>query len=82
MTKIDMDKHTDREIINGLVALPAGKFLAVLNGLSAISQKMETRGKLIASEGSNEVVEKMVRQLFEDENDSQRTHKRTHRRDF
>lgn len=66
MSKIDLSSYSDKEIVAAFFSLPAGKFLAVMNAMSAISQKMERRGKLIAQESSDEVIDSLIRQLFED----------------
>lgn len=65
MSKLELNKYTDREIVSGVFDLPAHKFMSVMNAMAAITQRLETRGKLIAQDKSNENVDKMLRDLFE-----------------
>ncbi len=67
MSKLNLNDYSDRELVAAFFNLPARKFMTVMNAMGAISQRMEKRGKLIAQDSSDEVVENMLRQLFEDE---------------
>lgn len=67
MSKLDLSTHSDREIVKALLNMRFDKLLAVMNAMGAIAQRMEKRGKLIAQDNSDEVVENMIRQLLEDE---------------
>ena len=69
MSKLNLNSYTDREIVSAFFSLKANKFMSVINALGAISKRMEKRGQLIAQENSDEAVESMIRQLFEEEND-------------
>lgn len=66
MSKLNLNDYSDREIVAAFFSLSAQKFLSVMNALAAIAQRMEKRGKLIAQDNSDEAVESMIRQLFEE----------------
>lgn len=65
MTKLDLTKHSDKEIVKAIFQLPAGKFIQVINAISAISVKAEKRGQFIAEDQGDEIVNDMIKQLFE-----------------
>lgn len=67
MSKLDLNKYEEREIVAAFFALKASKFLTVMNGLTAVAKRMETRGETIGKDHSEEAVERMIRQLFEGE---------------
>ena len=67
MAKLNLSNHTDREIVSAIFGLPAQKFLSVINAVAAVSQQMEKRGKTIAQQDSDDVIEDMMRRLFEGE---------------
>jgi len=67
MSKLNLNEYSDREIVAAFFSLSAQKFLSVMNAMGAISERMQKRGKLIAQENSDEIVEKLIRDLFEDE---------------
>ena len=63
--KVDFDRYTDREIVSAVMALPAAKFLRVLNGISAVSLKFQKRGELIARDISEAEIDEIIRKLGE-----------------
>lgn len=67
MPKLNLNDYSDREIVAAFFNLSARKFITVMNAMGAISERMQKRGNLIAKDSSDEVVENMLRQLFEDE---------------
>lgn len=67
MSKLDLNEYSDRELVAAFFNLPAKKFFPVMNAMGAIAERMTKRGKLIAQENSDEIVENMIRQIFEEE---------------
>lgn len=68
MSKLNLNDYSDREIVAAFFKLSANKFIPVMNAMGAIAERMQKRGRTIAKDNSDEVVENMIRQLFEDEN--------------
>lgn len=66
MSKIDLSKYSDKEIVAAFFALPASKFLPVMQAMAAISTRMERRGAVIAKDNSDEEIDNVLRRLFED----------------
>lgn len=67
MKKLDLNNYSDREIANGIINLPAYKFMAVLNALDKISTKMQNRGELIAGDTTNDSIDKLIQEMLEEE---------------
>lgn len=67
MSKLNLNQYSDREIVVAFFDLSAQKFLSVMNAMGAISERMQKRGKLIAQENSDEIVERLIRDLFEED---------------
>lgn len=68
--ELNLNNYTDREVVKAIMNLKASKFLPVMQGLGAISQRMERRGRLVAKENSDEEVDEIIRRMFRDEEDS------------
>jgi hypothetical protein len=64
--ELNLNNYTDREIVKAIMNLRAAKFLPVVQGLGAISQRMERRGRLVAKENSDEEVDEIIRRMFDD----------------
>ncbi len=67
MSKPDLTKYSDKEIIASLLSLPASKFMPVMTGLGAIVEKMNRRGAAIARDNSDEAIDEAIRKLLENE---------------
>lgn len=67
MSKPDLSKYSDREIVAAFFSLPASKFIPVMQGMAAISEKMQRRGTVIARDSSDEEINEAVRRLLEEE---------------
>lgn len=67
MSKIDLSKYSDKEIVAAFFALPARKFMPVMQAIAAIGIKMEKRGRVIAQDNSDEEIDNVIRRLFEED---------------
>lgn len=67
MSKLLLNEYTDRQIVLALIELPAGKFMQVINTISAVSESAQKRGKLVAQELSEDIVTELMRKLVEGE---------------
>lgn len=65
MSQLDLNKHTDREIVTAFLNLRIDKFMSVFNAIGAVCEKMTRRGKLIGQNRTDEETEDLIKRLFE-----------------
>ncbi len=63
--ELNLDRYTDKQIVQALLKIKVTKFMSVMQALGAILQRMERRGKLIGQQNSEEEVDDIIRRMFE-----------------
>lgn len=67
MSKLNLNEFSDEDIIKAFYALPARKFVSVLNAMAMVSKKLEQRGSLLAERDADEIVNRLIKEAFEGE---------------
>lgn len=67
MSKLELDKYTDNEIVSSLFKLPANKFLTVVQSLAMINQRIENRSKTISNKYSTDEMDDFMNKLLKGE---------------
>lgn len=62
---IDLNKYSDREIVEALLQINGFKLLSVVTSLGQTMENLKTRGQTIADGVSRDKVDESIRRLFE-----------------
>lgn len=68
MARINLNKLTDKEIVEALMELRIDKFMGVTQALGDIMERTQKRGKLLGKRQSDVNIDDFINRLFEGEN--------------
>jgi hypothetical protein len=67
MAKLNLENHSDQEIVEALVALPAFQFMSVIGAVGEVVKKAERRGQAVSKRMSDDLIDKLFNNLINPE---------------
>ena len=58
---IELDKYSDKEIVEALLILPMQKMLVIIQSIGKANERAEKRAETIAKEMTDSIIEKILR---------------------
>ena len=63
MKELDLDKYTDKQIVEALLKLPMGKTLTVFSALQKVSEAANKRAETISKKLSDEAIDDFLQRM-------------------
>ena len=63
MKELDLDKYTDKQIVEALLKLPMGKTLTVFSAVQKVSESANRRAETISKKLSDEALDDFIQRM-------------------
>lgn len=63
MKELDLDKYTDKQIVEALLKLPMGKTLTVFSAVQKVSEAANKRAETISKKLSDEAIDDFIQKM-------------------